>query len=198
MDAHEILAAGSPQAIPQGNATFARDEVSGWIVKHLTEAPRGFVPRLSPDQTQPDRLSGARAGTAATPPRIDSLERGATNSRPVWQFVPRESGSSYRGTQHVLAAPHAARREGPRPQGGRPPSLRPGLEIRIIAWRLMSKTHAIWPTHPPVTKAEPMGNSSGPRSGPSVSAEGFTIRAKCQGSTARPNSGPREGRGNAQ
>ena len=41
MDAHEILAAGSPQAIPQGDATFARDEVSGWIVKHLTERHEG-------------------------------------------------------------------------------------------------------------------------------------------------------------
>ena len=41
MDAHEILAAGSPQAIPQGNATFARDEVCGWIVQHLTERHEG-------------------------------------------------------------------------------------------------------------------------------------------------------------
>ena len=51
----------------------------------------------------------------------------------------------------------------------------PGREIRIMAWRLRSKTHAS-PSHPPVRKAEGHREFLGSAARASVSAEGLAIR----------------------
>ena len=88
-----------------------------------------------------------------SPPRIDSLERGTTNSRP--SLAVRTEGLSMFMPPRTLPGGRDADRKGASAQSAS------GREIRTIAWRLMSKTHAS-PSHPPVTKAEDMGNSSGP------------------------------------
>ena len=107
--AHEILAAGSPQPIPQGKPTVAPDEIAGGIVQRVAQRDEVSNPsglRIERDQVGSQERETELQHTLRHRP-----------ARAGHDDLAAEPGCSDRGGQHAHAGPNTAGREGLRPQG---------------------------------------------------------------------------------
>ena len=109
MDAHEILAAGSPQPIPHWETTLTRDEIPRWVVQHFAE--RQDVSYLTCLRINRDQI-GFQDREAELQHTIPHRPVGAGHDE-----LAAESGSSHRAVQHAHAGRQCATREGRRLQG---------------------------------------------------------------------------------